>query len=181
MAVNQPDITGDTSGGITGGVPGGTTTVPGGLPSVAGSPAAAAQPGSPSRTLQTRWRPDPFTNFHQRLDRDPAGASRDLDTAIQRTYSGLANLESQIACTQVGSASITGSKKAIPTGLASVSNCSGSIDNGTTAHNFWLSVTPSQTPGAIDVAVWMPTAAGDNTPIAATTAVTVRWLARGSL
>lgn len=179
MAVNVPDLGGDPSDtGARAGVTGG--------PALTGStPAAvaAAQPGSPQRLLQTRWRPESFMDFHRWLD-DPKlapQASRTLDRALQGAYQNDAQLESMIACTQFGQSKVTGSLKSIPTGLATVSQVTAVIDQGATAHNFWPSATVSQQPGCIDIYVWQPTAAGNNTPIACTTAVVVRWSVRGTL
>lgn len=180
--IEPPDLTGaGSTTGVKKGVTGGSTTVPGGLPSVPGSPAASAQPTSPQSLLNQRWTPPSMLNWHKRLAEQPADASRDLDTAIQRAYTNSYTLEKLIACTQVGSVTVTGKSLAIPTGLKTVKTCSGSVDNGSTAHNFWVTVTPSQTPGAIDVYVWQPTSSGNNTPIAGTTPVAVNWTARGSL
>lgn len=161
--------------GVIGGVPGGTDTSPGGAITTASSP------GSPQQLLQQRWRPPSLLDFHTQLNSNPLQASRNLDAAVQRAFMNTYTLESMIASTQFGSATITGKTLAIPTGLTTIKQCTGSIDNGATAHNFWVSVVKSQTPGAIDIYVWKPTAAGDNTPIAATTAVLVRWSATGTL
>lgn len=82
---------------------------------------------------------------------------------------------------QSGTTSVTGSKLSIPTTLAKVIRVTASIDSGTTATNFTVSARPSPlTLGAIDIFVWMPTAAGDTTPIAATSAATVHWWATGT-
>ena len=80
----------------------------------------------------------------------------------------------------VGHNSVTGNLNAVATGLSVVSDVIGSIDNGSTALNYWLSIRPSGTAGAIDIFTWMPTAIAVTTPIAATGAVTVRWIAYGS-
>jgi len=176
MAVNVPDLTGDASDGERGGVvgsPAATATTPVTL--------AAAQPNSPQKRLQTRWRPESMLDFHRQITRNPAQASRSLDTAIQRAYQNDAQLENMIACTQFGQTTVTGSSLSIPTGLATISQVTAVIDQGATAHNFWVSATPSQQPGCIDIYVWQPTAAGNNTPIACTTAVVVRWSVRGTL
>lgn len=183
MAIAQPDLTGDNPpSGSKSGVPGGATTTPGGSVSIPASPVAAAQPTSPKSLLQQTWRPGSFLNLHLRLlnPKMAPQVSQELDQAIQFTYNNTANLQVQIASRQAGVATVTGSQLAIPTGLSKVKNCSGSIDNGSTAHNFWVSVVPSATPGAVDIFVWQPTAAGNNTPTAGTTAVKVRWIADGT-
>lgn len=178
-----PDLTGDPTDGVIRGVPGGVTdpvatnikppilqtnTVPGAIP--------------PTVALQTRWRPESFMNFH--ADITGSGASQKswaLDQAIQIGYQNQTTLETMIASRQAGSATVTGSITNIPTGLATVSQVQASIDNGNAAHNFTLSATPSKLPGCIDIYVWQPTSAVNNTPIAATTAVLVRWVANGSI
>lgn len=177
MGVGVPDITGGEGddGGSKSGIPGGPTTP------TAPVAVQSAQPGSPQKALQTRWRPESLLDFHRHLATNPTHASRTLDFAIQRAFQNDSQLENMIAATQVGQAVVTGSSLSISTGLASVSQVTASVDQGATAHNFWVSATPSQQPGCIDLYVWMPTNAGDNTPIACTTAVTVRWIARGSL
>jgi len=175
MGVNAPDLTGDPEDGSKGGIPAG--------PATATDPVAvtSAQPNSPQKQLQTRWRPPSFVDFHRQIGRNPMQASRELDSAIQRAYTNDSQLENMIAATQVGQVTVTGSALSVSTGLASVSQVTASIDNGSTAHNFWVGASPSQQPGCVDLFVWQPTAAGNNTPIACTTAVVVRWIARGSL
>lgn len=175
MPVNVPNLTGDPTEGSKRGVPAGAATPT--------SPVAvsAAQSNSPQKQLQTRWRPPSFVDFHQQMTRNPLQASRELDSAIQRAYTNDSQLENMIAATQVGQVTVTGSSLSVSTGLASVTQVTVSIDNGATAHNFWVSGTISQQPGCVDIYVWQPTAAGSNVPIACTSAVTVRWIARGSL
>lgn len=183
MAVNLPDLTGDNPpSGSKGGVPGGTTTTPGGLASVPASPIAASQPTSPKSLLQQTWRPGSFLGLHALLanPRTAPQVSQAIDQAFTFAYQNTTSLQAQLASRQAGKAVVTGSQKAIPTGLSAVKNCSGSIDNGSTAHAFTVTVTPSAMPGAIDIFVWQPTAAGNTTPTAGTTAVTVRWIADGS-
>jgi hypothetical protein len=176
MGVNVPDLTGNEDPGQRAGVTG-SPSVP------ATSPVAvtSASPSSPQRALQTRWRPPSLLDFHTQIARNPQQASRDLDVAMQRAYMNTSQLENMIACTQLGQTVITGSQKSIPTGLTTVSQVTVSIDNGATAHNFWVSGVISQQPGCIDIYVWQPTAAGNNTPVACTSAVTVRWSVRGTL
>jgi len=175
MGVNVPDLTGDPEAGDKSGIPGGPIT-----PSVPMA-VVAAQPLSPQKAIQTRWRPESFLDFHRKMEISPIQVSRALDTAIQRAYQNDSQLENMIASTQVGQATVTGSALSVSTGLASVSQVTASIDNGATAHNFWVSGVISKQPGCVDLYVWQPTAAGNNTPIACTTAVVVRWIARGSL
>jgi len=81
---------------------------------------------------------------------------------------------------QSGTTTLTGSKLGIPTGLATVTRVTASQDAGATATNFIVSARVSKSvQGAIDIYIWQPTAVGDTTPIAATTACTVHWWATG--
>lgn len=80
-----------------------------------------------------------------------------------------------------GAETVTGSKTGIASGLSSVSRVIASIDNGAVATN--LTVTARVTPtdaSKIDLYVWKPTAAGDTTPIAATSPVSVHWWVSGT-
>jgi len=181
MAINQPDLTGDLTGGTRSGVPGGvntpaTPTVPAIL-----QPGPGSLPIPPAIALQTRWRPQPFTDFHLQMKTNPVGASAAMDFAIRQAYQNTTVLETMIASRQSGAATITGSKVGIPTGLTTVRQVQGSIDNGSTAHNFYCSVVLSKLPGCIDIYVWQPTAVNNVTPIACTSAVVVRWVADGSI
>jgi len=177
MGVNVPDLTGNgPDAGSRGGVTGSKAIT--GSTSVA---TTASVPGSPQKVLQTRWRPPSLVDFHQQIARNPAQASRELDNAIQRAFTNDSQLENMIACTQFGQTVVTGKSLSIPTGLLTVMQVTVSIDMGATAHNFTASGVISQQPGCIDIYVWQPTAAGNTTPIACTTTVTVRWSVRGSL
>lgn len=178
MAVNQPDLDSGGTGNI--GAKSGITVGPA---TPASTTAAATSPIAPVKKLQTRWRPESFLNLHQRLAdaRQAAQASRALDHAFQTAFQTSAQLECMIACRQSGKTTVTGSAKSIPTGLATVTDVTVSIDNGATAHNFWVSGVISQQPGCIDIYCWQPTAAGDNTPIACTSAVVVRWSVNGTI
>jgi hypothetical protein len=179
MAITSPDLCGNDAGVVPPARGGVSNRAPvTGLTSIAST---AAQPGSPQKLLQTRWRPPSLLDFHTQILQNPEQASRDLDTSIQRAYANDSQLESMIACTQFGQTTVTGSSLSIPTGLTSVSQVTATIDQGATAHNFTISASPSQQPGCIDIYVWKPTAAGNNTPIACTTPVIVRWSVRGSL
>jgi hypothetical protein len=182
MSIEHPDLTATaTTTGAKRGVPGGTTLTPGGSITVPGSPLAQGLPTSPLSDMQQRFRPPQLLDFHQLLSRQPDQASRDLDAAVQRSYENNYRLETMIACTQHGAVVVTGAAIAIPTGLSSVRSVTGSIDNGATPHNFTVSVAPSQIPGAIDIHVFQPLKKTDNTPVAATVPVRVRWVAVGGL
>lgn len=126
-----------------------------------------------------RWRPASFLNFHKQLVINPEAASRELDQTLQLADQKAQGIERQISAFKFGSQSVTGSLKGVVTGLKSVAQVVVSIDNGSTALNEWATATLSATSGAIDIYVWKPTAAGDTTPIASTTARTVRWFAQG--
>jgi len=79
-----------------------------------------------------------------------------------------------------GSLTVTGSKTGIVTGLATVTRVVVSIASAT-ATNFTVTAQPTPaTAGSINIYVWQPTAAGDTTPIACTTAVTIHWWASGT-
>lgn len=80
-----------------------------------------------------------------------------------------------------GATNVTGSKLSVPTGLASITNVTGSLNTGATPHNFTLSITPSKSgpAGSIDIYVFQPTSASVNTPVPATTAQIVNWWATG--
>lgn len=80
-----------------------------------------------------------------------------------------------------GNVSVTGSLTAIVTGLAKVQNVTVGLNNGATATNLWVTcrVNPSDA-SKIDIYAWKPTGAADTTPIAATSAVTIHWIATGT-
>lgn len=114
----------------------------------------------------------------------------ELDRALPRLYDAHASLDGVAIkapafgsgfCVDSGSTTVTGSKLAIQTRLTTVEQVVASIDNGATATN--TTVTATVTPAnksQIDLYTWMPTAAGDTTPIASTTPVVVRWWASGT-
>jgi len=113
----------------------------------------------------------------------------ELDRYIGRIYDSHASLNSTAVkapafgsgfAVQSGSLSVKGSKTGIATGLSTVSHAVASVDNGATASAYTVSCRPSPTvTGGIDIYVWQPTAAGNTTPTAATSAVTVHWWATG--
>lgn len=79
-----------------------------------------------------------------------------------------------------GVTTVTGSQNGIATGLATVTNVIAVVDSDGAPCN--EIVTPRPNPnqaGRIDLFVWKPTAAGDTTPIASTTARKIRWFAVG--
>lgn len=176
MGTNVPDLTGNDDAGSIGGIPSG--------PAVATNPPSLseAKSTSPVKTLQTRWRPPTFLDLHSRLAGSrPQDVSFDVDRAFNVAYQNMSQLENMIACRQSGEVVVTGSAKGVKTGLSTVSQVTVSIDHGATAHNFTVSGVISQFPGAIDIYCWQPTGVNNTTPIACTTAVTVRWIATGSI
>ncbi len=170
--VQLPNLTGDETGLKKG--------VPGGVKTAQQIQLAATTAGSPQKQVQASWQPGTFLSFPQDLQDNPDQAAFKLDQAFLLAHGRISQLLQMLACRQVGSATVTGSAIGIPTGLATVNECSGSIDTGATPHNFTVSVAKSQTPGAIDITVFKPTANNNNTPILNTTATIVRWIASGS-
>ncbi len=80
-----------------------------------------------------------------------------------------------------GSLTILGSKSGITTGLTKVDHVTVSIDSGGVASNQSATANVNGTnKGKIDIQVWMPTAAGDTTPIASTVATVINWFCTGS-
>ena len=132
-------------------------------------------------TPSQQWRPAPL-NLPGDLDRN------ELDLAIKTMYDTHYTIQqNSVQSAQPGSKMassallVTGSGKAVATGLRTLSNIVVSIDAGAAASNLWVTATPSTTvPGAFDVYVWQPTGSGNNTPIAATAPATIRWHAWGT-
>lgn len=80
-----------------------------------------------------------------------------------------------------GVTTVTGVQNGIATGLATVTNVVVSLDSGGSPLNEWVTANPNaRQAGKIDIQVSKPTASGNNTPIASTTARTVRWMAFGN-
>lgn len=114
---------------------------------------------------------------------------KNIDQDLPRIYDAHASLNATAVkaptfggtfATAAGEVSVTGTKTGLATGLSNVTTAVASINNGAAATNFWVTCRPSPTiAGAIDIFVWQPTANNDNTPIAATTAVTVHWSVTG--
>lgn len=79
-----------------------------------------------------------------------------------------------------GVTNVTGSAT-VASGIATVTQVIASIDNGAVATNLWVTsrINPADH-SKIDLYVWKPTATNDNTPIAATGQVAVRWWVTGS-
>lgn len=114
----------------------------------------------------------------------------ELDRHLPRLYDAHASLDATAVkgpaigagfATASGTATFTGSKLGIATGLATVTNAVGSVNSGATPHSFYVSALPSKaTTGGIDLYVYQPTNATTTTPILATSSVTVNWWATGT-
>ena len=183
ITIQHPNLTATaTTTGLKAGVPGGVSTVPGGSTSIPGTPKFNTLPDSPLTDLSTRFRPPSLTkltNIAQQPKADPEQDSRDLDVAVLRSYENSYRLETMVACTQHGTVTVTGGVIGIPSGLSFVEHVTGSVDSGSTPHNFTVSITPSQINGSVDIHVFQPKATNDVTPVAATVPVKVRWTAVG--
>jgi hypothetical protein len=132
---------------------------------------------------------DRFTNRPPSfLQMEEARVKEELDKGFSRIYDAHAQLDQQVVrgpsgigfMATSGEVTVTGSKLRIVTGLTKVLHVVASIA-GAAATNQWVTVqvTPSDK-SKIDVFVWKPTAAGDNTPIASTSAIVVKWFCTGS-
>jgi hypothetical protein len=130
---------------------------------------------------QSTYRPPSLLNLPHEL------LSQETDKAVSRIYEmhgyldGVA-IKAPVAGFAVlsGQATITGSKTGIASGLASVQTVVVSIDNGSIATNFTVTGRVAPTDHSkIDVFVWQPTAAGNTTPIACTSPVSVHWWVTG--
>lgn len=131
------------------------------------------------------------TNVSQRF-RPKVFSDPDLDLAMKTIYDQVYSLNDAalLAVDDInedtdqslasGVTTVTGSQNGIATGLTTVTNVTVSLDSGGSPLNEWVNGNPnSRQAGKIDIQVWKPTASNDNTPIASTTARTVRWFAFG--
>lgn len=78
-----------------------------------------------------------------------------------------------------GVASVTGTLD-VATGLSTVVAAVACLRDDPSTGGLWASVTNASTPGTITLKVWKPTAANDVTPVAATAAKVVQWIAVGT-
>lgn len=79
-----------------------------------------------------------------------------------------------------GNVIVTGSKLNCGTSLSSINQIVATCSTGATPNAYTLSIGPSPNNGSqFDVYVFMPTNATTTTPILATSAVLVRWIATG--
>ncbi|KKM85179.1 hypothetical protein LCGC14_1291630 [marine sediment metagenome] len=139
-----------------------------------------------STTPIRRWRPPVVTDFPDWADeRKRKSFIKELDFALRAIFDNTATIESNyIGKTPTlegklvnwGTASITGSGT-VATGLTTIESVSLTI-RGSAASDNALTYTVSG--GTLTIYVWMPTAAGDTTPIAETAALTIAWEARGA-
>ena len=122
-----------------------------------------------------RYRPHVYQD--PSLDLDLKTAYDQIYTLEDQSVQGVVNNQALAS----GSTDVLGSQNGIETGLATVTNVVASLDGGGAALNEWVNARPTpNVKGAISLAVWKPTAAGDTTPIASTTTRTVRWIAVGT-
>ena len=130
--------------------------------------------------MTTQYRPPSFTagpdGDSAKLDFEQTTFYSNLDLAIQTMY----NLVYTAANTptKFGSSQVTGSLSSVATGLSAVAQVVATVQSST-AINEWATVTLNAD-GTFNIFVWKPTAAGDTTPIASTTARTVLWAAQGT-
>lgn len=123
--------------------------------------------------VDRRWRPGSFDD-------------KEVDFAFRTAFDGLARNEAdalqnpsgQNMRATWGSATVTGSLTGIATDLATVAQVIASIDSSAAINEIVTVALGDE--GQISLFVWKPTAAGDTTPIASTTARTVRWFAAGT-
>lgn len=79
-----------------------------------------------------------------------------------------------------GSSTVTGSLLGITSGLSTVDHVVVSLDNGSTPTNAVPTATVNSTDSSkIDIFVWRPTSAGDNTPVPTTSPHVVKWWVTG--
>lgn len=128
----------------------------------------------PPAATNPKWYPPRF---------DDNETDNAFKTAFDRIY---ANQEQSVRgatngmAMAAGSATVTGSENGIATGLSSVLYVVAGL-GGSDAVNEWVTSLPTpKVAGKIDLYVWKPTAAGNTTPIASTTARAVNWVAIGS-
>ena len=113
----------------------------------------------------------------------------EIDQQVSRIYSAHAVLDGTaikgptigagFACNS-GQATVTGKQLGISTGLTAVQHVVASIASSTATNISVTAVVTPSNPATIDLYCWQPTSASVNTPIAATTAVTVKWVVTGT-
>lgn len=112
------------------------------------------------------------------LDRDLKVAFTQMqtsdNTAIKApTFGGSFSLDAN-------NTTVTGATT-VATKLTSISGVVATVNAGQgTPSNVWVTAEPSTQAGAIDINCWVPTAAGNTTPILSTNALKIFWIAWGS-
>lgn len=107
--------------------------------------------------------------------KDGAVASAKLAAALQALVLGAASGYKLAR----GETSVTGTAD-VTTGLATVVAVVASLGEDAALTGLWVTAAIGGTAGHIDLKVWKPTAAADCTPIAATVAKKVDWIAIGT-
>lgn len=113
----------------------------------------------------------------------------ELDRHLPRLYDAHASLNATAVkapafggsfATTSGLDGVTG-HRTIATGLSTVKSVVASLESGSGVPlNLWVTAGVNKTtPSSIDIFVWKPTSAVDNTPIAETGQVTIHWYATG--
>jgi hypothetical protein len=121
-----------------------------------------------------RYRPSSYADPQLNLDLKVA-----YDQIYSLNDSAFFSLDTDQALAS-SSKTVTGTANRVDTGLGSVANVTASLDTGGSPVNEWVVATPTpNAQGLIDIAVFAPTAPGNNTPIASTTPRLVRWIATG--
>ncbi len=139
-----------------------------------------------STTPIRRWRPPVVTDFPDWADeRKRKSFIKNLDFARLTIFDKVATIESNyIGKTPTlegklvnwGTAAITGSGT-VATGLTTIESVSLLVQGSAASDN---ALTYTVSGGTLTIFVWMPTAAGDTTPIAETVEREVSWEARGA-
>jgi hypothetical protein len=132
------------------------------------------------------------TSFNYQNVRNELEMKSNLDRDLKTIYSSHSRLDNTVvkSTTFGGQFSLAsgvvavanGAKTAFATGLDNITAVVVSLDGGQgVALNLWVTANPAKgTPGGIDIFVWKPTAAGNNTPTQATGTFNVHWIACGS-
>lgn len=139
----------------------------------------------------SHWRPPSFLNIFGGDPKKPLSPTekdgyKDLDLAIKIAYENsyliasdyLATTASQLRLAS-GTSTFVGSITEVNTQLNTVVYVVATV-RSSAASNRYVTYDLSTTAGRISLFAWQPTAAGDTTPIAATTSVIVGWMAFGT-
>jgi len=118
----------------------------------------------------------------------------EADRGFSRIYQAHNQLQAQVIKTPIvkgqylgftgyhGTTTVTGSKLSVATGLATVTRVVAMINSDGQPLNEIVTARPAKvgSDGSIDLFVFKPTAAGNTTPIASTTARVVEWWVMGT-